>query len=295
MPYASASPATPRPVLSGRESDIGALTVHRLLPQRARRLVGPFVFFDHMGPADIAPGGGIDVRPHPHIGLATVTYLFAGRILHHDSLGCRQEITPGAVNWMVAGRGIVHSERTMPEDRQSGQFLDGIQTWVALPREAEETEPAFVHHAAETLPQVERGGARCTLILGSAYGREAPAQVFSPLFYVDAVMPAGAVLDLPEEHAERAVYVAEGEVTVDGQAVAPGTMLLVDGPEPPPVTAERDARVVLLGGAPLPEPRYVWWNFVSSRRERIEQAKADRRGGRFDAVPGEADFIPLPE
>lgn len=291
----SLSAAAP-PVILPRESDIGGLAVRRLLPHRTRRLVGPFVFLDHMGPADLGPGQGIDVRPHPHIGLATVTYLFAGRILHHDSLGFRQPIEPGAVNWMIAGRGIVHSERTLPEDREAGQHLHGMQVWVALPVEHERITPTFSHHPAAALPVVETAaGARMTLIAGRAYGRESPVPVLSPLFYIDAVLPAGASVELPVEHAERAVYVVEGRVSLDGHPLDPLTLALADGAPPPVLTAETDARVMLLGGAPLGEPRHIWWNFVASRRELIEQAKADWKAGRFAPVPGEPDALPLPE
>ncbi|WP_404385200.1 pirin family protein [Caenispirillum salinarum] len=290
--FAGAAPA----VILPRESDIGGLAVRRLLPHRTRRLVGPFVFLDHMGPADIPPGGGIDVRPHPHIGLATVTYLFSGRILHHDSLGFRQPIEPGAVNWMIAGRGIVHSERTLPDDRRTGQHLHGMQAWVALPVEHEQIAPAFSHHPAAAQPVVHSaGGARLTLIAGRAYGREAPAPVLSPLFYIDAALPAGASLTLPVEQAERALYVVEGRVRLDGHPIEPLTLALADGAPPPVLTAETDARVMILGGAPLGEPRHVWWNFVASRRQLIEQAKAQWKAGRFAPVPGETDALPLPE
>ena len=290
-------PDTEAPViLSPRESDIGGLSVRRLLPHRTRRLVGPFVFVDHMGPADLPPGEGIDVRPHPHIGLATVTYLFSGRILHHDSLGFRQPIEPGAVNWMIAGRGIVHSERTLPEDRKTGQHLHGMQVWVALPAEHEQIAPSFSHHSALSLPVVHSAdGARLTVIAGRAYGREAPAPVLSPLFYVDAVLPAGASLILPMEHPERAIYVVEGRVRMNDHPLEPHTLALADGAPPPVLSTDTDARVMLLGGAALEGPRHLWWNFVASRKELIEQAKTDWAAGRFAPVPGEHDALPLPE
>ncbi|SOD99775.1 pirin family protein [Caenispirillum bisanense] len=291
MPFTAAAD---RLTIPPRESDIGNLMVRRLLPWRGRRAVGPFVFFDHMGPAEQAAGSGIDVRPHPHIGLATVTWLFEGRILHHDSLGCRQAIEPGAVNWMIAGRGIVHSERTAAEDRAVPRRVHGVQAWVALPAAEEERAPSFEHHPAGTLPVIDGQGWRATLIAGTAWGETAPATVLSPLFYLDMAMTAGAEVDLPDEHAERAVYVVEGTVDLDGVPVPPLSMVTADGPAPARLRATTAARVMLLGGAPLDGPRTIWWNFVSSRKERIAQAKDDWRAGRFAAVPGETDFIPLP-
>ncbi len=280
--------------ISPRERDLGGFSVRRILPFARRRQVGPFVFLDHMGPKTFAPGEGLDVRPHPHIGLATVTYLFEGQILHHDSLGVFQAIEPGAVNWMTAGRGIVHSERTDPQRRASGGRLHGIQAWVALPVEHEEVEPAFHHHGAATLPRFERDGVGLTLIAGSAFGHESPVTVFSRLFYLDAIMPAGRGIVLPAEYPERAVYVAEGELTVDGETVSAGECAVLMPDVLPRLDATADSRVMLLGGDAL-EPRIIWWNFVSSRRERIEQAKRDWREGRFEPVPGETDVIPLPE
>ncbi len=279
--------------ISPRERDLGGFSVRRILPFARRRQVGPFVFLDHMGPKTFAPGEGLDVRPHPHIGLATVTYLFEGQILHHDSLGVFQAIEPGAVNWMTAGRGIVHSERTDPQRRASGGRLHGIQAWVALPVEHEEVEPAFHHHGAATLPRFERDGVGLTLIAGSAFGHESPVTVFSRLFYLDAIMPAGRGIVLPAEYPERAVYVAEGELTVDGETVSAGECAVLMPDVLPRLDATADSRVMLLGGDAL-EPRIIWWNFVSSRHERIEQAKRDWREGRFDPVPGETDVIPLP-
>lgn len=290
---AAAEPSA-RLVIPPRESDIGGLMVRRLLPYRLRRSVGPFVFFDHMGPAEHGPGTGINVPPHPHIGLATVTWLFEGRILHHDSLGCRQVIEPGALNWMIAGRGIVHSERTAADDLGHARRLHGIQAWVALPAAEEERAPSFEHHPAGNLPEVAGEGWRGVLIAGSAYGQRAPVTVLSPLFYLEVTLAPGAVLDLPADHAERAVYVVEGRVALDGAEVTPLTLVSADGPRVPRLTAAARSRIVLLGGAPLDGPRHIWWNFVSSRRERIEQAKADWRHDRFAAVPGEGDAIPLP-
>jgi hypothetical protein len=258
-------------------------------------MVGPFIFFDHMGPKVFAPGQGIDVRPHPHIGLATVTYLFDGEILHRDSLGCVQPIRPGDVNWMTAGRGIVHSERTASRVRATGSQLHGIQSWVALPLEAEEVAPSFAHHPAASLPTFEIESVALRLIVGTAYGRTAPVEVFSPIFYLDASMPAGSSHELTEEHLERAVYVAEGEVDVLGETARSGQMLVFEAGAPARLQAIATSRVMLLGGAPMDGPRHIWWNFVSSSRERIERAKRDWREGRFEHVPGETESIPLPE
>jgi hypothetical protein len=284
-------------VIEGRPRDLGGFSVRRVLPATGMPTVGPFIFFDHMGPAIFAPGAGVDVRPHPHIGLATVTYLFDGEFMHRDSLGSAQRIRPGDVNWMVAGRGIAHSERTPLELRGSlgGAAIHGIQTWIALPREHEEAAPAFEHHPAATLPEIDRPGVRMRLIAGSAYGQRAPASVFSPMFYLTAELQAGADLALPEDHAERAAYVVDGEIEVAGARYASGQMPVFDGAEPAAVRALTPARVMLLGGAPLDGPRHIWWNFVSSSLERIERAKADWREQRFAAVPGDDERMPLPE
>jgi hypothetical protein len=250
-----------------------------------------------MGPAVFAPGAGVDVRPHPHIGLATVTYLFAGEFMHRDSLGTAQLIRPGDVNWMVAGRGIVHSERTPPQARQApgGAPIHGIQTWIALPRDREETEPSFEHHPAPTLPEIRRPGVAMRLIAGTAYGATAPTAVFSPMFYLAADCEAGTTLELPEEHGERAVYVVEGEVEVDGVPHGVGHMLVFEPGMRVSLRATLSARLMLLGGAPLDGPRHVWWNFVSSSEERIERARVDWYEERFAAVPGDDERIPLPE
>jgi hypothetical protein len=268
-----------------------------VLPSGGLQTVGPFIFFDHMGPAVFVPGAGVDVRPHPHIGLATVTYLYAGEFMHRDSLGTAQLIRPGDVNWMVAGSGIVHSERTPPEVRHAseGAPIHGIQTWIALPRDSEEVVPAFEHHPAATLPEIDRPGVRLRLIAGEAYGRRAPTSVYSPMFYVDAVFEAGASLELPAEYAERAVYVAEGEVVAGDARYVVGQMAVFAPDVAVSIAAPTGSRVMLLGGAPLDGPRYVWWNFVSSSRERIEQAKTDWRERRFAPVPGDDERIPLPE
>ncbi len=283
-------------VIEPKPRDLGdGFSVRRALPTAARRAVGPFVFLDHMGPAHFPPGAGLDVRPHPHIGLATVTYLFEGEIMHRDSLGVVQPITPGEVNWMNAGRGIVHSERTAPERRDGASPIHGVQAWVALPIDKEEMAPSFYHHPAASLPVWETGGARVTLIAGAAYGRISPVEVFWPIFYADAVLPAGAELPLPDNHEERAFYVVSGAVAVAGQPVLEQSLAVIAPGAQASILAVEDARVMLLGGAPLEAPRHMWWNFVSHSAERIEQAKADWRAGAFPPVPGETEFIPLPD
>lgn len=264
----------------------------RVLPQVAMRSVGPFVFFDHLGPANFAPGTGIDVRPHPHIGLATVTYLFEGSLGHRDSLGTVVDIEPGAVNWMTAGRGITHSERTPPAARAAGQRMHGIQSWVALPDAHAEDEPAFAHHPAASLPTVTFGGAKRTLIAGSAFHATSPVAALSPMFYVDIDAAAGASVALPGEHEERAVYVVSGAIDLDGTRYAAGRMVVVAPGEVAFTTAE-PTRAMLLGGASV-GPRHIEWNFVGGSRDRIERAKADWVAGRFPRVPDEVEFIPLP-
>jgi redox-sensitive bicupin YhaK (pirin superfamily) len=280
-------------VIEARTRDLGeGFAVRRILPAARRRMVGPFIFFDHMGPVDFAPGHGLDVRPHPHIALATVTYLFEGEIVHRDSLGSHETIRPGEVNWMTAGRGIVHSERTGPELRARGARLHGIQLWVALPAEHEEHAPEFHHHDAASLPELELAGARVRVLAGSAYGATSPVRTFSPLAYVDATVPAGGELPLPDAE-ERALYVADGRVSCGSERAGSGTMLVLAAAARA-FRAETPARVMLIGGAPV-GPRHIFWNFVSSSPERIEQAKADWRAGRFPKVPGdEIEFIPLP-
>jgi len=283
-------------IVDARPRDLGGFEVRRLLPAAARRLVGPFIFFDHMGPARFPPGKGMDVRPHPHIGLATVTYLFEGEILHRDSLGSHQAIRPGDINWMTAGRGIVHSERTAPALRESGTSVNGLQLWLALPVAHEETAPEFHHHPADTLPVLEHEGARIRVLAGAAYGEESPVHAFSPLFYLDVVMPAGCTLPLPGDHEERAAYVVEGALACGAERAAPGRLFVFTPGVEVVLRAESEARVVLVGGAPLAGDRHIWWNFVSSATERIEQAKRDWKEGRFPTVPGdEEEFIPLPE
>ncbi|MGG5808454.1 pirin family protein [Falsiroseomonas sp. CW058] len=298
----AADPTDPLPpgietVLLPRVHDIGGFEVRRALPATGRQMVGPFIFFDQMGPGEFLAGRGLDVRPHPHIGLATVTYLFRGEILHRDSLGTRQPIAPGDVNWMTAGRGIVHSERTAPERRAAPHRLFGIQSWVALPRAEEETAPGFAHHPAASLPVVQETGLRLRLIAGTGWGERAPVAAGSDLFYADAALAPGAALPLPDGHEERAAYVLEGEVDVAGDRFGPGQMLVFRAGDRLALTAgPLGARLLLLGGAAMDGPRFLYWNFVSSSRERIEQAKADWARDRFGApVPGdERDWIPLP-
>ena len=274
----------------------GGMTVRRILPAIEARSVGPFVFLDHIGPVTFAPGEGMDVRPHPHIGLATVTYLYAGEILHRDSLGYVQPIRPGDVNWMTAGRGIVHSERTAPELRAAGFTLHGLQSWVGLPKEAEEIEPSFHHHPSAALPEWEADGVRLKLIAGAAFGRESPVRVYAPTLYVAAVFAPGATLILPAEHDERAVYVASGGLVAGGAPVAAAEMAVFAPGEEVTLAAGPDgAETMLLGGAAMDGPRHMWWNFVSSSQERIEKAKDDWRHGAFGGVPGDVEFIPLPE
>ena len=281
-------------VIEPRPRDLGGFEVRRVLPYVKRRVVGPFVFLDHIGPATFAPGTGIDVRPHPHIGLATVTYLFEGEMMHRDSVGAVQNIMPGDVNWMTAGRGIVHSERTAPEARTRGFSMHGIQAWVALPVEAEETEPNFHHHGRDSLPVIDMDGVTLRLFAGTAYGETSPVKTFSPTFYLDAAMQAGSVLPLTGEHEERAIYIAEGTVDVGGEAYESGRMLVFAPGAEVTIRALADSRLMLLGGANIGE-RHIWWNLVSSRPERIEQAKAAWKEQRFPKVPGETEFTPLPE
>lgn len=293
-PNATTMPA-PAAILKPHVKDLGGFEVRRLLPAFPQKMVGPFIFFDHMGPARFPAGGGIDVRPHPHIGLATVTYLFEGAILHRDSLGTVQRIAPGDVNWMTAGGGIVHSERTGSEDRSAGSALHGIQTWVALPQQDEQTAPGFSHHPRDTLPVIAEPGVEMRLIAGSAWGRRAPATVYSAMFYIAAAMEAGARLVLPPEHEERGVYVVEGEVRVAGAPLAPLHAAVLAAGRPVEIAAASPARIMLFGGAKMDSDRHIWWNFVASSRELIEEAKQRWRERRFPPVPDETEFIPLPE
>lgn len=277
--------------------DLGdGLTVRRILPAIEQRSVGPFVFLDHIGPVTFRPGAGMDVRPHPHIGLATVTYLFEGEILHRDSLGYVQPIRPGDVNWMTAGKGIVHSERTSDELRAKGFNLHGLQSWVGLPQADEEVDPTFHHHPSASLPEWAEGGVAFKLIAGTAFGRKSPVKVYAPTLYVAAVFEPGASVLLPDEHEERAIYVADGAIETDGQVIEAGELAVFKTDEDVTLTAGPEgAKTMLLGGAPMDGPRHMWWNFVSSSKERIEQAKADWKAQGFGTVPGETEFIPLPE
>jgi redox-sensitive bicupin YhaK (pirin superfamily) len=282
-------------VIRSRPRDLGGFSVRRVLPSLQRRMVGPFIFFDHMGPADMAAGTGIDVRPHPHIGLATVTYLFDGEIFHRDSLGSEQAIKPGDVNWMVAGRGIVHSERTRSELRRTGQRLHGIQAWVALPLEAEECEPAFYHHRENTLPVDQGPGYQARVIAGTAFGKTSPVRVASPTLYVDVALAANASFLVPAQHAERAVYVASGVVGCAGDTFEEGELLVLARGRELPLHALSNARLLLLGGAKLEGERFIDWNFVASSKDRIERAKQAWLEQRYPKVPGdEIEFTPLP-
>lgn len=283
--------------ITGKAHDLGdGFFVTRLLPQAARRSIGPFVFFDYFGPVDFPPGRGVDVRPHPHIGLATVTYLFDGSQMHRDTLGSVQEIKPGDVNWMTAGRGIAHSERTGPQTRAAGHRMHGIQSWVGLPQADEEAPPAFQHFAAADLPEREENNVRLRMIAGTGFGLTSPVKVFSPIFYADARFEAGGALTYSPDHEERALFVIDGEIETGPTEVhGPGAMLALEPGEEITLYAGAPARVMLLGGAPLDGPRHIWWNFVSSSKERIERAKQEWIDGKFGLIPGDdKEFIPLP-
>ena len=298
-----ADPTCPAPppglehVIIPRAHDVGGFEVRRALPAQERQMVGPFIFFDQMGPGEFLTGKGLDVRPHPHIGLSTVTYLFEGEIFHRDSLGSAQPIRPGELNWMTAGSGIVHSERTDPAQRDRPRRMFGIQSWVVLPKDAEGTTPGFVHHGAGDLPLVDDRGVRMRLIAGEGWGLRSPVAVSSPLFYADAILAPGARLPLPDQHEERGAYVVQGSVEVAGTRFEAGRMLVFRPGDALALTAGPDgARLLMLGGATMDGPRYLFWNFVASSRERLEQAKEDWKAGRFGTVPGdEKEFIPLPE
>jgi hypothetical protein len=284
--------------ITGKAHDLGdGFFVTRLLPQMARRSIGPFVFFDYFGPVDFAPGKGVDVRPHPHIGLATVTYLFEGSQMHRDTLGSVQEIKPGDVNWMTAGRGIAHSERTGDAVRAAGHRLHGIQSWVGLPQADEEAPPEFHHVGVADLPEREDKGVTLRLIAGSAFGLTSPVKTFSPIFYADARLAPGGALHYAAEHEERALFIIDGEIQTGGIEVhGPGALLALEKDEEVTLYADAPARVMLLGGAKLDGDRHIWWNFVSSSRDRIERAKQEWRDGKFGRIPGDdKEFIPLPE
>ncbi len=282
-----------RLVIRPHSKDLGGgFTVRRLLPAAAQRSVGPFVFFDHFGPITAGPADQHDVRPHPHIGLATVTYLFEGAMLHRDSTGAVQRIEPGAINWMTAGRGIAHSERTPDDLRGLTRRSHGLQLWAALPAADEELAPSFAHTPAASIPLLEVGGARLRVLVGSAFGVASPVAVRSPTLYLDIELSAGDALPVPLA-SERAVYVVDGSARLDGELLTPQTLVLLDPAQEPLLSADTEARVVLIGGEPL-GPRHLWWNFVSSRPERLAQAADDWAAGRFAAVPGETEFMPLP-
>jgi redox-sensitive bicupin YhaK (pirin superfamily) len=286
--------------ITGKAHDLGdGFFVTRLLPQIARRSIGPFVFFDYFGPVDFPPGKGIDVRPHPHIGLATVTYLFDGSQMHRDTLGSVQEIKPGDVNWMTAGRGIAHSERTGDDVRAAGHRMHGIQSWIGLPQADEEAPPHFQHFGVDDLPEREDKGVTLRMIAGQGFGLKSPVKVFSPIFYADARFEAGGALHYPSEHEERALLIIEGELHIgkdEMETHGPGAMLALEPGEDVTLYADAPARVMLLGGAALDGPRHIWWNFVSSSKDRIERAKQEWKDGTFGTIPGDdKEFIPLPE
>ena len=286
-------------VIEQRRRDLGGFEVGRVLPHAQRRMVGPFIFLDRMGPAQFAAGmpRSVDVRPHPHIGLSTLTYLFEGEIMHRDSVGSEQPIRPGELNWMTAGRGITHSERTPPALRERASRLFGIQTWVALPERDEEAEPSFAHHGANELPEVEGEGKRARVIVGSLFGARSPVRTLSETLYADVSLKGGATLEVPTDQEERAAYVVEGSVGLGrgDERFGEGQLLVFRPGEPAALRADGPTRLMLLGGAAMNGPRHIFWNFVSSSRERIEQAKQDWREGRFAPVPGETERIPLPD
>jgi redox-sensitive bicupin YhaK (pirin superfamily) len=285
-------------VIVPRARDLGGFEVHRALPAGGRQMVGPFIFFDQMGPAILRAGEGLDVRPHPHINLATVTYLFQGEIVHRDSLGSEVVIQPGAINWMTAGRGIVHSERSPPAARAQGARLSGLQLWVALPRAQEEVAPSFAHHDERDLPTLAEGGKQLRVMVGRAWGVRSPVSTLADTVYADILLQPGAVLPVDPDHEERALYTLSGEIEIGGSRYPAGQLLVLQPGLSVSVRAAGDvpAHCVLIGGERMDGPRYIWWNFVSSRLERIEQAKAEWKAGRFDTVPGDAEeFIPLPE
>lgn len=283
-------------VIIPRARDLGGFEVRRALPSAQRQMVGPFIFFDQMGPAEFLVGGGIDVRPHPHIGLATVTYLFDGEVMHRDSLGTELSIKPGELNLMSAGRGIVHSERTSEAAKALGPKLFGIQSWVALPESHEESAPVFIHYGADQLPMLDDHGISVRVIAGEVMGVKAPTETAWPTLYADAILAAGSSIPLDATYDERGIYTISGTVDIAGDAFEPGQLLVFKPGDAITIKATSDARFIILGGEPMDSKRYIWWNFVSSSNERIEQAKEDWKSKRFDIVPGDEDeFIPLPD
>ena len=283
-------------VVVPRTVDLGDFAVRRALPSARTRLVGPFIFFDHFGPAEFRAGQGLDVRPHPHIGLATVTYLFDGEIVHRDSLGTAVAIKPGEVNWMTAGRGIVHSERTGAEKRAAGGPIHGLQMWVALPSAKEEMDAGFAHHETSEFPVVKENGKQVRVVVGSLYGASSPVPTVHETMFADVHLKAGSSIPLDAGHEERAIYLIGGTLDIAGDKFEAGKLLVFKPGDQVSVSAASDAHFVIVGGAPMDGPRHIWWNFVSSRKERIEQAKAEWKAGHFGKVPGdEIEFIPLPE
>lgn len=285
-----------------RARDLGDFEVRRALPAPRRQMVGPFIFFDQAGPAEFLTGKGVDIRPHPHIGLGTVTYLYRGDFHHRDSIGTDQVILPGAVNWMVAGKGVSHSERTSAAGRAGPHSLFGIQTWIALPEDREDMDPLFEHHGRDTLPEIEAEGVQARLILGHAYGEKAPATLYSETFYLDVTLAPGARFPLPDDHEDRGLYITQGSVSIAGQMFDAGQMMVFRPGDRITVGAgPQGARLMALGGATLGGPRHIWWNFVASSKERIEHAKAEWRAGKwgqglFDLPPTDrGEFIPLPD
>ena len=285
--------AAPDVVISPASKDLGGFRVRRALPSVQRQMVGPVIFLDHLGPARFEAGAGIDVRPHPHIGLATLTYLVEGGIRHRDSVGSDREIVPGDVNWMTAGRGIAHSERS-GSDRAVSRMMTGLQCWVALPKTHEESAPGFFNHPGASLPVLRDGGVTLRMIVGTGYGITSPVVTASSTVYADVTMDAGAAVPLPGEHAERAIYILDGSVSVAGETYGPHQLLIFRPGDAVTIRAVAATRLVILGGEPMDGPRHIWWNFVHSSKDRIEAAKADWRAGRFAAVPGDDEFIPLP-
>ena len=281
-------------LVDARQRDLGGFVVRRVLPAEGRQMVGPFIFFDHLGPTQFESGQGIDVRPHPHIALATVTYLFSGSLEHRDSLGNIREIRPGDVNWMSAGRGIAHSERTPRLARAAGEKIHGIQSWVALPDDREDDEPSFTHYPGSVIPQRLLDGVTLSVVAGEALGLRSPVVTAWPTLYVNARFVPGAVLEMPVEHEERAVYVVQGELAVDESVIVEGQLAVLAPGVKVRLRANGEARAMLLGGNRFPTPRYIWWNFVASSQERIERAKKRWASREFPPVPGETEFIPLP-
>jgi redox-sensitive bicupin YhaK (pirin superfamily) len=281
-------------LIEARQRDLGGFVVRRVLPAQGHQMVGPFIFFDHLGPTQFPPGHGIDVRPHPHIALATVTYLFAGSLEHRDSLGNVREIRPGDVNWMTAGSGIAHSERTPHVARDAGEQIHGIQSWVALPDGHEDVEPSFTHYPAAVLPQRAFGGVALSVIAGEAFGLRSPVLSLWPTLYVHARFAQDTVLEMPPEHEERAVYVVSGELEVGGSRIIEGQLAVLEPGALARMRAAGETSAMLLGGMRFPTPRYIWWNFVASSQERIARAKERWERRQFAAVPGETEFIPLP-